>query len=102
MHFWCSSGQVHGVYDTPRGIRPNPEKVHALTTMGSPRNLHEVKKVNGMDFSLIWFPDQPNEVSHSSRLFEKPQNFKWNAESEQAFQELKYYLGRLSVLNKPT
>lgn len=34
-------------------------------------------------------------------MFSKASNFKWNAESEQSFRELKSYLSSLPVLKKP-
>ncbi|XP_073152935.1 uncharacterized protein [Henckelia pumila] len=87
--FGVRAGKFLGYMVTRRGIEANPEKVQAIISMSSPRNIQEVQR--SADKSLPFF-----------KALQKTKIFEWNEESEKAFQDLKAYLKQLPVLNKPT
>ncbi|XP_073153892.1 uncharacterized protein [Henckelia pumila] len=88
---------------TRRGIEANPEKVQAIISMISPKNIQEVQRLTGRITALARFISRSADKSLPFfKALCKTKNFEWNDESEKAFQDLKVFLKQLPVLNKPT
>ncbi|XP_073137071.1 uncharacterized protein [Henckelia pumila] len=100
--FGVRAGKFLGYMVTRRGIEENPEKVQAIISMSSPRNVQEVQRLTGRITALARFISRSADKSLSLfKALRKTKNFEWNEESEKAFQDLKTYLKQLPVLNKP-
>ncbi|XP_073153205.1 uncharacterized protein [Henckelia pumila] len=92
-----------GYMVTRRGIEANPEKVQAIISMSSPKNIQEVKRLTGRITALSRFISRSADKSLPFfKALRNTKNFEWNEESEKAYQDLKAYLKKLHVLNKPT
>ena len=55
MCFGVASGKFLGFMVSERGIETNPEKVHAIINMASPRTIKEVQKLTGRITTLNRF-----------------------------------------------
>ncbi|GJY42246.1 reverse transcriptase domain-containing protein [Tanacetum coccineum] len=106
--FGVESGQFLGYMITNEGIQANPEKVQAIINMASPRTLQEVQALNGKLATLRRF--LAKSIERYLPFFKtlkgclNKKDFRWNAEAEAAFQELKSHLQSLlalTVLLKP-
>ncbi|XP_024023768.1 uncharacterized protein LOC112092269 [Morus notabilis] len=100
--FGVASGKFLGFMVNSRGIEANPEKIHALLDMESPRKPNEVQKLTGCVAALNRFISKSTDkcVSFFDTLRgSKP--FVWTEECEQAFQQLKEHLGKPHLLSKP-
>ncbi|XP_073290537.1 uncharacterized protein [Primulina huaijiensis] len=87
---------------TRRGIEANPEKVQALSSMSSPRNIQEVQRLTGRITALARFISRSADRSFPFfKVLRKAKNLEWNDQSEKALQELKTYLRERPILNKP-
>ncbi|XP_073152557.1 uncharacterized protein [Henckelia pumila] len=101
--FGVRAGKFLGYMVTQRGIKTNPEKVQAIISMSSPKNIQEVQRLTGRITALARFISRSADKSLPFfKALRKTKNFEWNEESEKAFQDLKAYLKQLPVLNKPT
>ncbi|KAL5571059.1 hypothetical protein UlMin_020656 [Ulmus minor] len=78
--FGVESGKFLGFMVNHRGIEANPEKIQTLVDMKSPTKVKD---------SLLF------------QSSEEGSGFFWTDECEQSFQELKIYLGKVSLLSKP-
>nr|GEW20943.1 reverse transcriptase domain-containing protein [Tanacetum cinerariifolium] len=93
----CSFGLAEGVFlgyvITPEGLKPCPDKTAEVLQLPSPRTIKEVQSLNGKLASLNRFLSKSAE--NSLPLFQtlkkciKKSDFRWTAEAEQAFQQLK-------------
>nr|GFA89625.1 reverse transcriptase domain-containing protein [Tanacetum cinerariifolium] len=105
----CSFGLAEGVFlgyvITPEGIKPCPDKTTAVLQLPSPQTVKEVQSLNGKLASLNRFLSKLAEKSLP--LFQilkkciKKSDFRWTAEAEQAFQQLKQHLSELPLLVAP-
>jgi hypothetical protein len=53
--FGVLAGQLLGFLVSARGIEANPEKIHAILTMGKTTKLHDVQKLTGRVATLSRF-----------------------------------------------
>lgn len=84
--FGVRSGKFLGFMVSQRGIEVNPEKIAALESMPSPKNIIEVQRLTRRLVSLARFVSKLAEKGLSfSKVLRKVQNPKWNASCEQAF-----------------
>ncbi|KAI3829028.1 hypothetical protein L1987_03142 [Smallanthus sonchifolius] len=103
--FEVADGKFLGVMVTKEGIRPNPEKVEAITKMSSTRTLKEVQRLNGRLVALNRFLSRmadrslPFMVTLKNCL--RKNDFAWTVEAEATFQEMKTYLCNLPALTTP-
>nr|GEU78349.1 reverse transcriptase domain-containing protein [Tanacetum cinerariifolium] len=105
----CSFGLAEGVFlgyvITPEGIKPCSDKTAVVLQLPSPRTVKEVQSLNGKLASLNRFLSKSAEKSLP--LFQtlkkriKKSDFRWTAEAEQAFQQLKQHLSELPLLVAP-
>nr|GEU30922.1 reverse transcriptase domain-containing protein [Tanacetum cinerariifolium] len=100
-----SEGVFFGYVITPEGIKPCPDKTAAVLQLPPPQTIKEVQSLNGKLASLNRFLSKSAEKSLP--LFQtlkeciKKSDFRWTAEAEQAFQQLKHHLSDLPLLAAP-
>ena len=96
--FGVSLGKFLGFRVSQRGIKANPEKVKAILDMTSPRSVKEVQRLTGRIAALNRFV---SKATDKFLLFFKTLKhaFQWTYECETAFQALKDYLSKLSLLS---
>ena len=91
--FGVSSGKFLGYIATHRGIESNPEKIRAIHSIPSPRNVKEVKMLAGRMAALSRFISRLSDKSHAFfGTIKNPKDFQWTEECESALHELKAYL----------
>lgn len=103
--FGATEGMFLGYLIEPDGIKPCPEKTKAVVQLPSPRTLKEVQSVNGKLAGLNRFLSK--SADKSLPLFKtltkctKKGDFRWTAEAEEAFQQLKQHIAALPTLVAP-
>nr|GEW54203.1 reverse transcriptase domain-containing protein [Tanacetum cinerariifolium] len=105
----CSFGLAEGVFlgyvITPEGIKPCPDKTAAVLQLPSPQTVKEVQSLNGKLASLNRFLSKSAEKSlplfQTLKKCIKKSDFRWTAEAEQVFQQLKQHLSELPLLVAP-
>ncbi|GFZ19982.1 hypothetical protein Acr_28g0006870 [Actinidia rufa] len=101
--FGVSSGKFLGFLVTKRGIEVNPDQIQALIAMRSPRNIREVQQLTGRVAALNRFVSKSaDKCLPFFKILKKNQAFQWSKESENAFRQLKEYLGSPPLLSVPT
>ncbi|GFZ19883.1 hypothetical protein Acr_28g0005880 [Actinidia rufa] len=101
--FGVSSGKFLGFLVTKRGIEVNPDQIQALIAMRSPRNIREVQQLTGRVAALNKFVSKSaDKCLPFFKILRKSQTFQWSEESENAFRQLKEYLGSPPLLSVPT
>ncbi|GFZ15785.1 hypothetical protein Acr_25g0001940 [Actinidia rufa] len=84
-------------------MRIETSSIQALTAMSSPRNIQEVQQLTGRIAALNRFVSKSvDKCLPFFKILRKSQTFQWNEESENAFQQLKEYLGFSPLLTVPT
>nr|GEX63745.1 reverse transcriptase domain-containing protein [Tanacetum cinerariifolium] len=99
----CSFGLAERVFlgyvITPEGIKPCPDKTAAVRQLPSPRTIKKVQSLNGKLASLNRFLSKSAEKSLplflTLKKCIKKSDFRWTAEAEQAFKQLKQHLSEL-------
>ena len=87
---------------TTEGVLPDPEKVAAIKDMPRPRNVREVRRFLGCSgFFRRHVPKYSDIASPLTKLTKKNEPFKWTAEQEEAFAQLKTCLITAPVLRQP-
>ncbi|XP_052199602.1 uncharacterized protein LOC127806391 [Diospyros lotus] len=85
-----------------RGIEANPEKIQALLDMRSPTKTKEGQSLNRQVTTLSRFVSKSSDKSiQFFKILKKTSSFEWTEECETAFQQLKDYMGRASLMSKP-
>ncbi|KAL0395021.1 UNVERIFIED_CONTAM: hypothetical protein Slati_4468300 [Sesamum latifolium] len=86
---------------TQRGIEANPSKIKAILDMKAPSSINEVQRLTGRIAALSRFISKSAEKSLPFfKVLRKVKNFEWDTSCQQAFEELKNYLAKLSLLVK--
>lgn len=95
--FRISSGKFLGFMVSQQGIEANPEKVRAILDMTSPKTVKEVQRLTRQVATLNRFV---SKATNKCLPFFKTlkQAFHWMDECEEAFQSLKEYLAKPSLL----
>nr|GEW85182.1 hypothetical protein [Tanacetum cinerariifolium] len=100
-----AEGVFLGYVITPEGIKPCPDKTAAVLQLPSPQTVKEVQSLNGKLASLNRFLSKSAEKSlplfQTLKKCIKKSDFRWTAEAEQAFQQLKQHLSDLPLLVAP-
>ncbi|XP_072073769.1 uncharacterized protein [Arachis hypogaea] len=101
--FRVRGGKFLGFILTSRGIEANPEKCQAILDMQSPKTVKEVQRLTGRLAALSRF--LPCLAAKSFTFFQclkkKTKHFEWTEDCESAFQNLKQFLSKPPVLQKP-
>ncbi|KAK4389728.1 Retrovirus-related Pol polyprotein from transposon [Sesamum angolense] len=96
--FGVSGGRFLVFMVTQRGIEANPVNIKAILDMRPHTNINEVQRLTGRIAVLNRFISKSAEkVLPFFKTLRKVKNFEWTEECQQAFEELKAYLARLSL-----
>ena len=97
--FVVPASRLLGYLISARGIEANPDKIAAIQAMEPPTGLRDVQKFTGCLASLSRFLSRLGEKALPLyQLLKKSDKFVWNAEADQAFQDLKRMLSTVPVL----
>ncbi|XP_050289638.1 uncharacterized protein LOC126727764 [Quercus robur] len=100
--FGVGSGKFLGYMVTHRGIEVNSDQIKAINDLEAPRNPKEVQKLTGMITALNRFISRSAERCRPFFcLLHKWRGFEWTEECAVAFQQLKKYLSRPSIMSSP-
>jgi len=91
-----------GFVMTSKGIHLDPEKVRAIKEMQPPRNLRELRGLQGR-LAYIWkfISNLSGRYQPFTKLMKKGVSFIWDDTCQQAFEEIKRYLTHPLVLAAP-
>ena len=96
--FRVSSGKFLNFTVSQWGVKVNPNKIQAILEMSPPKNIKEVKSLNGRVMALNRFVSRAtNKGLPFFKILKKA--FEWTNECQKAFQELKAYLGSPPLLS---
>ena len=99
--FGVSSGKFLGFLVSKRGIEACPTQIRALVEMPSPRTKKQVQKLVGMLNALGRFISKSSDRCRPIfNLLKAQVQFEWSDDCEEAFQQLKQYLGSVPILSK--
>ena len=97
--FCTNQVTFHGHLLTNKGIKPDPEKVKAITDMPVPTNRKAVSRLNGMVNYLSRFLPKLAEVMAPIRqLTHKNVAFNWNEDCQKAMDKIKHLISEAPVL----
>ena len=100
--FGVGLGKFLGYMVTHRGIEVNPDQIKAINNLQPPRNPKEIQKLTRMMAALNWFISRSaNRCRPFFLLLYKWKEFEWSVECVVAFQQLKQYLSRPSIMSSP-
>jgi hypothetical protein len=100
--FRVPRGKLLGFIVSKRGIEANPEKITAITNMGSIKDLKGVQRVMGCLAALSRFISRLSEKGLPLyRLLRKTEHFTWTPEAEEALGNLKALLTNTPILVPP-
>ena len=100
--FGVPRGILLGFIVSQWGIKPNPEKVSAITRMGPIRDLKGVRKVMGYLAALSLFISRLGEKGLPLyRLLRKSEHFSWTPDAQEALDKLKASLTSAPILTPP-
>ena len=86
---------------TYRGIEVDPDQIRAIHDLQPPQNPKEVQKLTRMTAALNRFISRSTDRCKSFfHLLHKWKGFEWIEECSSAFQQLKEYLSRPSIMSK--
>ena len=97
--FGVGSGKLFGYMVTHKRIEVNTDQIKAINNLQSPRNPKEVQKLTRMVVALNRFISRSaDKCKPFFLLINKWKGFEWN-ECTMAFQQLKDYLARPSIMS---
>jgi dsDNA-binding SOS-regulon protein len=100
--FGVPGGQVFGYFISTRGIEANLLKIKVVLDMEPPRNLQQVQQLAGRVAAFSRFIAKLGEKALPFyELMKKSEKFEWNAEAQEAFDNLKKVLLTSPVLVTP-
>ncbi|GKA27754.1 reverse transcriptase domain-containing protein [Tanacetum coccineum] len=104
-YFRMEEGQFLGHVVSNQGIKANPTKIQALTSIKRTKTIKEVQSLNGKLACLNRFLSKSTEKSLPffktlEGCLEK-KDFTWTREADKAFKEIKRYIEKLPTLVAP-
>ncbi|KAL5852015.1 hypothetical protein ACOSQ3_007133 [Xanthoceras sorbifolium] len=100
--FGVASGKFLGFLVHQRGTKANPEKINALNKMRPPITLKEFQHLTGCLAALNRFiARSTDKCLPFFKAINKGKGVEWTEECDEAFHQLKTYLGKAHVLSKP-
>nr|XP_009392748.1 PREDICTED: uncharacterized protein LOC103978625 [Musa acuminata subsp. malaccensis] len=97
--FGVSSGRFLGFIVHERGIDVNPKKVQAVINMQAPRTIKDLQRLNGRLTALSRFLSRSGDrCLPFFRALKNPKDFRWTAQCEEAFGQVKRHLANLPRL----
>jgi len=98
-----SSGKFLGFIVTSKGIHLDQDKVKAIQNMHPLRNLKELKGLQGrLAYIRRLIANLSGRCQPFTRLMKKDASFVWNQACQEAYEDIKRYLTKHSVLVAPT
>ncbi|XP_051132475.1 uncharacterized protein LOC127252363 [Andrographis paniculata] len=100
--FGVTSGKFLGFIVHSRGIEIEQAKIDAITKMPEPRNIHELKSLQGkLAYIRRFISNLAGRCQPFSRIMKKGVPFHWDEACKKAFQSIKDYLTKPPVLTAP-
>ena len=100
--FGVGLGKFLGYMVTHRGIEVNPDQIKAINSLQPPQNPKDVQKLTEMTAALNRFISRSADRCRPFfLLMNKCKGFEWTEECAFAFQQLKEYLSRPSIMSNP-
>ncbi|KAM1935762.1 hypothetical protein ACFX15_019768 [Malus domestica] len=100
--FGVTSGKFLGFVVKHRGIEVDQSKIKAIQNMPEPRNMHELKSLQGrLAFIRRFISNLAGRCQPFSRLMKKDVPFVWDEACHNAFESIKKYLSSPPVLGAP-
>ncbi|KAK4381668.1 hypothetical protein Sango_2944900 [Sesamum angolense] len=100
--FGVTFGKFLGFIVRQRGIEIEQSKIDAILRMPEPRNIHELKSLQGkLAYLRRFISNLAARCQPFSRLMKKDVPFQWDEACEKAFKSIKSYLMKLPVLVAP-
>ena len=100
--FGVGLGKFLGYMVTHKGIEVNPDQIKTINNLRTPWNPKEMQKLTGMAAALNMFISRlADRCRPFFLLINKWKNFEWTEEYAKAFQQLKDYLARPSIMSSP-
>ncbi|KAM2731759.1 hypothetical protein EV2_035390 [Malus domestica] len=100
--FGVTSGKFLGFIVKHCGIEVDQSKIKAIQNMPEPRNLHELKSLQGrLAFIRRFISNLAGRCQPFSRLMKKDVPFVWDKACNNAFESIKKYLSSPPVLGAP-
>ncbi|XP_028062797.1 uncharacterized protein LOC114266101 [Camellia sinensis] len=100
--FGVSSGKFLGFVVQNKGIEIDPTKIKAIAEMPPPRNLRELKGLQGrLAYIRRFISNLAGRCMPFSRLMKKGVPFEWDQQCQNAFNSIKEYLLKPPVLMSP-
>ncbi|GLJ28699.1 hypothetical protein SUGI_0565670 [Cryptomeria japonica] len=97
--FGVTSGKLLGYNVLARGIEVDPTKVKAIMEIASPKNISQLRSLQGRLQSIRRFVTQlVDKCQPFTHILHKHVNFKWDHQCEEAFNKIKAYLMQLPIL----
>ena len=97
--FGVGAGKFLGYLVSTRGIEANPDQIEAVKRLRPPSNPKEVQVLTGMLAALNRFISKfADRCRPFYQLLKKWKRFHWDKGCDEAFQELKEYLAKASML----
>jgi hypothetical protein len=100
--FGVPSGKLLCFIISHHGIKANPEKISAITSMKAPTCIKDVQKLTGCMAALNRFISKLGERGLPFfKLLKHQEKFAWTPEAEEALAQLKDFLSKPPVLTTP-
>ncbi|XP_059277852.1 uncharacterized protein LOC132032053 [Lycium ferocissimum] len=100
--FGVTSGKFLGFVVRHRGIEIDQAKVDSIVKMAEPRNIHELKSLQGkLAYLRRFISNLAGKCQPFSRLMKKGAPFEWDQACANAFESIKSYLTKPPVLAAP-
>ncbi|KAI4372892.1 hypothetical protein MLD38_011074 [Melastoma candidum] len=100
--FGVTSGKFLGFVVRHRGIEVDQSKIDVIMKMPKPRNIHELKSLQGkLAYIRRFISNLAGRCHPFHRLMKKGTPFEWDEACENAFNSIKAYLSKPPVLNAP-
>ncbi|XP_049394584.1 uncharacterized protein LOC125858841 [Solanum stenotomum] len=100
--FGVTSGKFLGFIVRHRGIEIDQAKVDAILKMSAPQNIHELKSLQGkLAYLRRFISNLVGRCQPFGHLMKKDAPFNWDETCSDAFESIKSYLAKPSVLAAP-
>lgn len=100
--FGVTSGKFLGFVVRHRGIEIDPTKIRAILEMPPPKNIRELKSLQGgLAYIRRFISNLAGRCQPFSRLMKKGVPFEWDQACQNAFDSIKAYLMKPPVLMSP-
>ncbi|XP_075473873.1 putative mitochondrial protein AtMg00860 [Primulina tabacum] len=100
--FVVTSGKFLGFIVRQRGIKIEQAKIDAILKIPEPRNIHELKSLQGkLAYIRRFISNLAGRCQPFSHLMKKGVPFEWDESCKKAFENIKSYLMKPPVLAAP-